>query len=121
VRNTDFSWWGLVKNVELKDAKSASEVGGECRITFKDGTIQVAHIIELSDLEHFVTYEFIESDPPVGYLSAIHTLRLHHVTLDNTTFVEWSTEFSSDAGQAIIQDSSFKRKDGLQDLVCAVH
>lgn len=55
-------------------------VGASFTVTFKDGTVQQWKLLELSDLEHFLTYDLIESEPAVGVLSAIHTIRLRRVS-----------------------------------------
>lgn len=55
-------------------------VGAEFRINFKDGTVQTVKLLELSDLEHFLTYDLVDSEPSVKVMSAIHTIRLRRVT-----------------------------------------
>ncbi|KAK3811321.1 MAG: hypothetical protein J3Q66DRAFT_351561 [Benniella sp.] len=118
VRPVNLSFWKAVKDVEL--VGGAGEVGSTRKITFNDGAIQLVKIVELSDLAHFVTFDFIEAQPPVDFMSAIHTITLRRVTANNTTFVEWSAEFSSDAQLAVIEDSRYKRLEGLEDLAKAV-
>jgi hypothetical protein len=86
-------------------------VGGVRRVTYKDGTVQRVKLVELSgesfmmhaslyvlplphvslfaciDAEYSVTYDVIESVPPVRYLSAIHTIKLRRITATKHTFV----------------------------------
>ena len=101
-----------------------------------------------------MSFDFIEAQPPVAFMSAMHTIALRKVTATNTTFVEWTAEFSSDADLgtcssysqggrsghtdvivrlcltcpcslslpraiAVIEDSRYKRREGLEDLAKA--
>ncbi|KAG0305526.1 hypothetical protein BGZ98_004006 [Dissophora globulifera] len=119
VRTVELSFWNAVSRVEISGG--AGEVGSTRKISFKDGAVQEVKIVELSDLAHFVSFDFIEAQPPVEFMSALHTITLRKVTANNTTFVEWSAEFSSDAQlAAVIEDSRYKRLEGLEDLAKAV-
>ncbi|KAG0251109.1 hypothetical protein BG011_007834 [Mortierella polycephala] len=118
VRSVDLGFWKAVKHVDIHGGPS--EVGSTRKISFNDGAVQEIKIVELSDLAHFVSFDFIEAQPPVDFMSAIHTITLRKVTANNTTFVEWSAEFSSDAQLAVIEDSRYKRLEGLEDLAKAV-
>ncbi|KAF9580989.1 hypothetical protein BGW38_002157 [Lunasporangiospora selenospora] len=117
VRKADFRFWQSVKSVDIKGGDG--EVGGSRKIHFKDGAVQEVTIVELSDMVHSISYDYIEADPPVSFMSALHTISLRRVTSNNTTFVEWSAEFSSDAQQAVVEDSRYKRREGLSDLAKA--
>ncbi|KAF9207867.1 hypothetical protein BGZ49_010351 [Haplosporangium sp. Z 27] len=118
VRTVELGFWTAVKSVQVEGG--VSEVGSTRKISFKDGALQEVKIVELSDLSHTVSFDFIEAQPPVDFMSALHTITLHKVTANNTTFVEWSAEFSSDAQLAVIEDSRYKRQEGLEDLAKAV-
>ncbi|KAG0233076.1 hypothetical protein BGW42_006566 [Actinomortierella wolfii] len=108
VRSAELSFWSAIKSAKVEQG-SAGE----------DGSVQQVKIVELSDLGHFLSFDFIQSEPAVGYMSALHTIHLRKVTHNNTTFVEWSAEFSSDAKLDVIEDSKFKRLEGLEDLAKA--
>ncbi|KAF9910090.1 hypothetical protein BX616_010945, partial [Lobosporangium transversale] len=54
-------------------------------------------------LTHSVSYDFIEAEPAVDFMSALHTISLRKVTANNATFVEWSAEFSSDAQLVLLE------------------
>ncbi len=45
---------------------------------------------------------------------------LKRVSHDNSTFVEWVSDFSNDATQEVIQDSKFKKQEGFASLVKAL-
>jgi hypothetical protein len=42
---------------------------------------------------------------------------LRHVTYDNSTFIEWISDYSNDATQEVIQDSKYKKQEAFEDLV----
>ncbi|KAI1318686.1 hypothetical protein EDD11_005979 [Mortierella claussenii] len=118
IRQVDLAFWSAVDHVEV--IGSAAEVGSSRKIFFKDGAVQEVKIVEISDLSHRVSFDFIESQPPVAFMSALHIISLRKVTSNNTTYVEWSAEFSSDAELAVIEDSRYKRMEGLEDLAKAL-
>ncbi|KAI9199508.1 uncharacterized protein BJ171DRAFT_518578 [Polychytrium aggregatum] len=119
VRPTTFDWWSNVVKAEVEG--HADQVGSVRKVTFKDGTVQKLKILELSDLDNFVTYEVIESNPPIDVLAAIHTIRLRKVTFDNSTFVEWTSDFSSGSNtSAVVEDSRFKKREAFADLSTAL-
>ncbi|KAJ3150706.1 hypothetical protein HDU86_006323 [Geranomyces michiganensis] len=92
------------------------------KITFKDGAVQRYQIVELSDVAFSVTYELIESTPAVATSAAIHTVRLFKVTHDNSTLVQWESDFSSagDNTTSVVEDSRLKKKEALEDLAKAL-
>ncbi|KAJ1553392.1 hypothetical protein HK096_008024, partial [Nowakowskiella sp. JEL0078] len=110
-----FNFWSAVAKVEIEGDPVTffiplniymNAVGSVRKVTFKDGTVQKYRVLELSDLERFVTYEVFESSPPTSYLSAFHTIRVKKVTHDNSSFVEWSSEFSSGNDTvSVVEDS----------------
>lgn len=119
VRPLDLSFLSTVARTELEAGASSSKVGGVRRVTYRDGTVQRLKLGELSDAEHRLTYEVIESTPPVPYLSAIHTIHLRRVTSVGHTFVEFYSDYSKDADSAVLQDSKFKKLDYLKNLAKA--
>ncbi|KAI3647778.1 hypothetical protein MP228_007999 [Amoeboaphelidium protococcarum] len=119
VRPLTFKWLSAVKEVKVVDGNE-SQVGSQRKITYVDGTVQTVRVLELSDVENFVTYEVVSSEPAVQVSSAIHTIRLRRVTADDSTFVEWVSDYSSDASQEVIQDSKYKKHEAFTDLSKAV-
>jgi hypothetical protein len=41
---------------------------------------------------------------------------LRHVTDDNTTYVEWTTDFSNDADATVITDQRYKKLEFFAEL-----
>jgi Ca2+-binding EF-hand superfamily protein len=99
---------------------SSSKVGGTRKIIYKDGTVQRFRLTELSDAQHSLTYEVVESQPEVKYMSAIHTVTLTRVSTLNQTLVELISDFSKDAGMDVIQDAKYKKVDFIRQLASAV-
>lgn len=117
ISRLDFSWWGLVTNTELVDGLSPKALDATIRINFKDGHSWTVGIRELSSIHHKITFEIIAVEPEGIVSAAIHSIALSRVTASkDTTFVEWTTDFSSDATLEVVTDASFKRKEGLEDL-----
>jgi Ca2+-binding EF-hand superfamily protein len=108
-----------VAKVEFEGGVSASKVGGVRRVSFKDGTVFRVKLLELSDAENTVTYDVIETSTPVPYLSAIHTIRLRRVSSIGHTLVEFTSDYSKDAGPDVIADAKFKKLEYLANLAKA--
>ncbi|KAK9766067.1 hypothetical protein K7432_005114 [Basidiobolus ranarum] len=89
VKGCEFKFWSIVQDVKI-DNGNAAEVGSTRKVTFKDGTVTLYKISERSDIRHSVTYEAIESDPPMSVLSAMHTIRLSRVTHVSNTLIVYS-------------------------------
>ena len=77
-------------------------------------------LCELSDLDTFLSYELVSSEDPLTVSGAIHAIRLKKVTSTNQCYIEWDTEFSSDATPEVIQDTKFKKLDAFKDLAAAL-
>ncbi|KAJ1927172.1 hypothetical protein FBU59_007245 [Linderina macrospora] len=118
LRAQDFKFWSLVKTVE--QTASATEVGSTRQVTFTDGTVQHYRLVEFSELQNSLTYEIVESVPAVPVLSAQHTIRVFRVSADDSTFVQWSTDFSSEGSEAAVADSKYKKLEALADLAKAL-
>ncbi|QRV89689.1 polyketide cyclase/dehydrase and lipid transport domain-containing protein [Ceratobasidium sp. AG-Ba] len=113
-------FWSIVSAAE--DVNVQEEVHA-AKWTFKDGTSATVKLEEHSSIDHFITYSVIDSEPALGYSSLLSQIRLFPVTSgDNEghTFVQWSAQFSGDAGIVSVQDARYKRKDGLKDLAKAL-
>ena len=77
-----------VKSVAWKDG-APGQVGSHLQITWTDGAHWQIHITEISDINHFISYELVEAEPPLGTSSLQATIRLLRVTDENKTFVSW--------------------------------
>ncbi|KAI8904496.1 hypothetical protein DFJ77DRAFT_480430 [Powellomyces hirtus] len=122
IRPAEFAFWKSAVAAAAIEGGAAGEVGSQRKLTFKDGAVQRYQIVELSDLAFFLTYELIESTPAVASSAAIHTIRLRKVTHDNSTLVEWESDFSSagDETASVVEDSRCKKREALADLAKAL-
>lgn len=56
--------------------------------------------MDRQNLDHFITYSVIDSKPDLTYSGVVSTVRCWAVTcgeFENSTFVRWTSKFSSDA------------------------
>ncbi|KAL9608866.1 MAG: hypothetical protein Q9167_006315 [Letrouitia subvulpina] len=109
-------WSKLEKSDFVKGASPETDV---VKWTFKDGTVLNVKQEEHSSIDHYITYSVIESNPALTYSSVMSTVRCYPVTSganENSTFVTWSGNFSSDADAGVIEDAKFKRREALADL-----
>jgi nucleoside-diphosphate kinase len=120
LRPLDLSFLSAVASCTVDGKQKADEVGSHREVTYQDKTRQKLKLVELSDASNTLTYEVLESTPAVKYMSAVHTWRLRRITHDNTTLIEFTSDFSKDADQAVIQDSKYKKLDFFKDLRSAL-
>ncbi|KAK2063260.1 Bet v1-like protein [Colletotrichum caudatum] len=112
-------FWSALKGSEFVKAQEETDI---VRWTFKDGTVLEVKQEEHSTINHYITYSVITSQPELSYTSVVSTIRCYPVTSgehENSTFVEWTGNFSSDADAGVIQDAKFKRREALADLAKA--
>lgn len=118
IKLKDFSkFWSTLEKSEV--VTGASDETDVVKWTFKDGTVYEVKQEEHSvgrpmpftfgslyidkpnqSINHMITYSVITSSPEVTYSSVLSTIRCHAVTagaLANSTYIEWSANFSSDA------------------------
>jgi nucleoside-diphosphate kinase len=120
LRPLDLSFLSTVASSTVDGKQKADEVGSFREVTYQDKTRQKLKLVELSDASNTLTYEVIDSTPAVKYMSAVHTWRLRRITHDNSTLIEFTSDFSKDADQTVIQDSKYKKLDFFKDLRTAL-
>jgi hypothetical protein len=116
VRPVDFRYLGTVVDVNLEGKAAPSMVGGVRVVSYKDKTVQKIKLLELSDSIYSVTWELIESTPPISFMSAVHTIHLRRITESDSTFIEWTTDFSRDASNEVLADARFKQLENFNAL-----
>merc|ERR1712080_439952 len=88
-------------------------------ICYTDNTIQKIRMLEYSCLERKVTWEVVESEPAAPTFSAVHTLTCSSITHQlgiGQSFIEWTTDFSSDVTYDVIEDAKWKKIDAFLQL-----
>jgi len=113
IRPVDFGFWKNVSSCEVDDA-------GVRTVKFNDKTVQKFRVTEISEQNRQITFELIDSNPPVEYLSASHTWSLRRVTQDNSTFFEADTVYSKDASTNATEDSKYRKRDLFNELRAAL-
>eukprot|EP00823_Brevimastigomonas_motovehiculus_P009279 TRINITY_DN8948_c0_g1_i1.p1 TRINITY_DN8948_c0_g1~~TRINITY_DN8948_c0_g1_i1.p1 ORF type:complete len:166 (-),score=54.06 TRINITY_DN8948_c0_g1_i1:196-693(-) len=111
VKALDFKYMPTVTRVEIENKASPNEVGCVRKVVYKDGTVQKIKMTELSDARYRIAWDLIESNPSIHVMSATHSIALHRVTQDNSTFMEWTTDFSSDVSSTVLEDQRYKQRD----------
>jgi len=120
VRPLNFSYNSYVTSAENEGKAHDDEVGSIKAITYKDGTTQRIKLIGLSDATWSVSWDVIESEPPIEVYSVSHTIRLRRVTESNQTFATWTTDFSNDATATVTEDQRYKQRENFTSLQKAV-
>lgn len=113
-------FWNAIDKCEW--VKGVSNDTDIVRWTFKDGNKIEVKQDEHSNLEHFITYSVINAEPELSYSSVVNTIRCWAVTsgeFQDSTFVRWTSKFTSDADIGVIEDAKYKRRDALKDLAAA--
>merc|ERR1712137_1029362 len=121
--------WSLIRQMNFKFSKQViqakreegDEVGslGVYSIAYADNTVQTMRITEISERlpnSRSIGMEFVASDPPVSYSGRMDTLTLHGVTTEKAVFIEFSSEFTSDASLEVLEDSKYKKRDFFEEL-----
>eukprot|EP00656_Telonema_subtile_P010722 TRINITY_DN15206_c0_g1_i2.p1 TRINITY_DN15206_c0_g1~~TRINITY_DN15206_c0_g1_i2.p1 ORF type:complete len:335 (-),score=81.00 TRINITY_DN15206_c0_g1_i2:225-1229(-) len=116
IRSMDFAYNDQIEGGELVHGDSVNEVGAVHKIHFKDGSYWMVQIMELSDLNRRLTLDLIERSDGVQVSSCVHEICLKRVAQDNSTFVQYSVEFSNDADYQVCEDAKYKRKEDLINM-----
>ena len=112
--------WSQILPSHVKSNKFVSggphEVGSQFDVEYVDGSIWSFRIIEISENHRSFSYELVSATPETSFSSMQNHVKLSKVTFDNTTFVEWSTDFSNDVDSHVVQDNGYKKTDYFKDL-----
>ena len=79
--------------------KDAAEglVGSCYQIAYNDGATWTIRITGICDRTRCLCYEVSEASPAMHVTSMQAKIKLHSVTDDDTTFMEWVSDFANDA------------------------
>jgi hypothetical protein len=115
------SVFDLLKPLTFKFMKSVAAVstdedGTTINIAYADDTVQKVHIVERSELDMKVAWEVLESEPAAQTLSTVHTIRCHRVTDTKDCYVTWTTDYSSDVTNDVIEDARWKKIEAFEQL-----
>jgi Ca2+-binding EF-hand superfamily protein len=106
VSPVDFKFIPTLATSEIEGNDSPFRVGSIRRVTFSNcpNAMQRYRLVQLSEVDFSVTFEMVESVPPVSYSAAMHTFKLRKVTTNNSSFVEMESEFSRDAPTKVLEE-----------------
>ena len=89
------AWHPGIEKSSLDSGASGTEVGSVRRLTLGGGGVVVERLLTLDDLSYTFTYQILES--PFAVRRYISTFRLAPITDSGQTFIEWWSEFDSEA------------------------
>jgi hypothetical protein len=89
------AWHPGIEKSSLDSVASGTEVGSVRRLTLGGGGVVVERLLTLDDLGYTFTYQILES--PFAVRRYISTFRLAAITDSGQTFIEWWSEFDSEA------------------------
>jgi hypothetical protein len=109
-------------STNIQGMKVSYEGLGQHSLHYHDQTVQTVRITEVSDEripgECSIAWEMIASDPSIGYLGRTDQIKLRSITYGETpaTVIELTSTFSSDAGNDVVEDSHFKKRELIDEL-----
>lgn len=90
-------WHPFVAHCDMENQQASNTVGGIRAITLKEGGLVRETLLGLSDTEHRIVYDIIDSPMPVeNYMASI---RLYPVTETDQTFACWEVVFDTPDNQ----------------------
>ncbi|KAK3242813.1 hypothetical protein CYMTET_47510 [Cymbomonas tetramitiformis] len=107
----------LVEVCAMEEGAATTQVGAVRQMTWKTGESQSHRLLALDDLEHKMSWEVERSSVPTEASAIISHIRLLKVTEDDFTFIEWTTEFSSDVEGDVVTFYQKANHETLQDII----
>jgi len=102
----------------VEENRSMDGVGSIRRVTYNNQSVARFQLTALSDLEHSITFDLIDTTPSISLMSVSHTIRLRPVTYVpdeppkqlqavklKRCFLEWVSDHSKDASAQLLQES----------------
>ena len=120
--------WTIFKNFHLDKVvpghvKSTEWVSGGfnqldsvVRINYTDGAKWEIRINEISDVKHTLGYQVLMTEPAHQVTSITGQFHFRRVTDDDTTYIEWITDYSNDVDANVIMDQKYKKLEFFKDL-----
>eukprot|EP00415_Alexandrium_ostenfeldii_P003683 UN3683 len=121
--------WGQILPMNFKFSKQISQATregdsgplGTYNVCYVDNTVQTVRVTEVSERlpnTRSIGMEYVASDPAMSYAARMDTIVLKAITCSEApaTYVEFSSDFSSDASMEVLEDSKFKKHEFFKDL-----
>ena len=85
------SWHPMIARSMIEDGKSGDQVGAVRSFYTHDGGYIREQLLALDDRHFLTAYSILESG--MGVSDYVAEIRLHPITLENTTLATWSAQF----------------------------
>jgi len=120
--------WNVFKHMQLEKTmpnkiKSVEWVTGApnqldsvVSISYTDGAKWELRIHEISDVRYTLGYQVLSTEPAHQVTSIQGQIHLRPVTDDNSTYVQWTTDFSNDADATVIFDQKYKKREFFAEM-----
>eukprot|EP00928_Gymnodinium_smaydae_P037287 TRINITY_DN25913_c0_g1_i1.p1 TRINITY_DN25913_c0_g1~~TRINITY_DN25913_c0_g1_i1.p1 ORF type:complete len:152 (-),score=28.05 TRINITY_DN25913_c0_g1_i1:176-631(-) len=122
--------WSEIRAMNFKFSKAVTQAKreeasdgflGQYTIAYSDNTVQTVRVTEISERlpnKRTISMELVSSDPCLSYSSRNDTISLSAVTHNKgpAVFIEFSSDFSSDATMDVLEDSKYKKREFFDDL-----
>lgn len=89
-------WVNIIASNTPEDGSGRGTVGSVRRLTMADGRKVGERLVAYDGVERRYSYEFTEDTKPFPTRRFIATVHILPVTTENTTFLEWYSEFDAD-------------------------
>ncbi|EFA85773.1 hypothetical protein PPL_01003 [Heterostelium album PN500] len=106
----------LIESAVMDEGACSTSVGAVRTLKWKTGEVRKHRLLELSDFNHSVIWEVIESNPPTEVTASISYLKLYRIADTNQTLLTWEGEFSSDVKNDIVQFEQKSYQVNLQEI-----
>merc|ERR1711934_957175 len=116
IRSLDFAYSDVISGGELVHGDCVNAVGSVHKLHYKDGSTWTIQLQELSDFRRTLVFDLLERTDGVAVASCLHQISLKRTSQDDTTYMQWTVDFSNDADAQVLQDSRFKRQEALTEM-----
>ena len=94
------------------ESGEAGSVGSRVKVVYKDGSVWHLNVLEVSELNHFVTYELVDAEPNINVSSVHSSIRLQRVTDGDHTFLSWVIYINTENFPLVFFSFSLNTKSG---------
>uniref|UniRef100_A0A6B2LPU6 Bet v I/Major latex protein domain-containing protein n=1 Tax=Arcella intermedia TaxID=1963864 RepID=A0A6B2LPU6_9EUKA len=97
-----------VESVKMEGDAASTQVGAVRVVKFANvEVVKRQQLLELSDLHYRIVWETSPTESVSEVAAHITTVQLYRVTENNSTYVSWAADFSSDAiGKFVVQEQA---------------
>jgi len=108
---------GVIESCDMVDNAAHTEVGAIRVVKWKSGEMQKHQLMALDDHKRYACWEIYHSTVPIEASAAVSSISARGVTSCKHTFIEWTTEFSSDVSGDLVSFTQKANQKTLSDMV----